>query len=282
MERIETYTDYRHFLRDFYEDRKKRLPIFSYRYFCIKAGLKSPTLFKEIVDGKRNITTKTLPGFIKGLGLTPLDAQYFSALVHFNQSKSTEEKTQYLEQMRNLKRKVPRDIVPIDQYSFYSRWYYLVLRELVCIYPWNGDYGKLAKAVNPPIKKSEAQEGVKFLLAKGFLTVDESGKFIQTKKALTSGSEVSSIGIRNFNEMMARRGVEAIHQFSASVRDIRTIVVGISPESYSLIKEEIREFMDRVAKIVDNDPRSDTVYNLGIQLFPLSNKDEEIRIEEQN
>jgi uncharacterized protein (TIGR02147 family) len=57
------------------------------------------------------------------------------------------------------------------------------------------------------------------------------------------------------------------------------MVIGISPDSYSLIKEEIREFMDRVAKIVDNDAKSETVYNLGIQLFPLSNKDEEINIE---
>jgi uncharacterized protein (TIGR02147 family) len=281
MERIENYTDYRQFLRDFYEDRKKHLPIFSYRYFCIKAGLKSPTLLKEIIDGKRNITTKTLPCFIKGLGLTPLDAQYFSALVHFNQSKGTQEKTHYLEEMRNLKRKVPRDVVPIDQYSFYSRWYYLVLRELACIFPWNGDFGRLAKAVNPPIKKSEAQEGIKFLLEKGFLSVDNRGNFVQTKKAITSGSEVTSIGIRAFNEIMGRRGVEAINQFSPEVRDIRTMLIGISPDSYALIKEEIREFMDRVAKIVDTDSKSDVVYNLGVQLFPLSNKNVENRSEEQ-
>ncbi|NLD99936.1 MAG: TIGR02147 family protein, partial [Fibrobacter sp.] len=57
MKRIENYSDYREFLRDFYQDRKKRLPIFSYRYFCIKAGIKSPTLFKEIVDGSRNLTS---------------------------------------------------------------------------------------------------------------------------------------------------------------------------------------------------------------------------------
>jgi uncharacterized protein (TIGR02147 family) len=270
MERIETYTDYRRYLKDYYEDRKNRFSFFSYRYFCNKSELKSPALFKEIVEGKRNLTSKTLPRFIKGLDLTPLDAQFFIALVHFNQSRSMVEKTQYLEQMNGLKRKIPRDVVPIDQYAFYSRWYLLVLRELACILPWKGDYGILAKAVDPPIKKSEAQSGIQFLVQKGFLLLQDDGTCLQTKRAITSGSEVSSIGIRNFNEKMTRRGADAINAFSQEVRDVRTMVIGISAESYPLIKAEIREFMDRVARIVDNDHTTDRVYNLGVQLFPVS------------
>lgn len=270
MERIETYTDYRHFLRDYYEDRKKRISVFSYRYFCMKAGIKSPTLFKEVVDGKRNLTPTTLPQFVKGLGLSSLDAQYFIALVHFNQSRSVQDKKQFLDHMSTLKRKIPREIVPIDQYAFYSRWYLLILRELACIIPWNGDYALLARTVNPPIKKSEAQEGITFLIQKGFLTRDTFGNYHQTKRAITSGSEVTSLGIRALNEWMTRRGADAINEFPQPLRDIRTMVIGISDESYELVKEEIREFMDRIARIVDNDAKSDRVYNLGLQLFPLS------------
>ena len=271
MKRVETYTDYRLFLRDYYEDRKKRFSFFSYRYFCLKAGLKSPAVFKEIVDGKRNLTSRMLPLFIKGLDLSPVDTNYFIALVHFNQSGSTEEKTQYLEQMQALKRKIPQEIVPIDHYALYSKWYLIVLRELACIIPWKGDYGLLAGNVNPPIKKSEAQEGIKFLVQKGFLKFREDGSCMQTSQAITSGSEVTSIGIRNFNEKMIRRGADAVHAFPQSLRDIRTMVIGISSESYPLIKHEIREFMDRVAQIVDNDRLSDRVYNVGVQFFPLSN-----------
>jgi uncharacterized protein (TIGR02147 family) len=270
MERLETYTNFRQYLSDYYNDRKKRIPVFSYRYFCIKAGIKSPALFQEIVAGKRNLTSKTIPRFIKGLDLSPIDAQYFTALVRFNQSKNMHEKTQYLDLMNSLKRKVPREVVPIDQYAFYSRWYLLILRELACIVPWNGDFGALAKAIVPPIKKSEAQEAIRFLVEKGFLTVKKGGAYVQTKRAITSGSEVTSIGIRNFNEHMTRRGADAINEFTPEVRDIRTMVVGISAESYPLIKHEIREFMDRVARIVDNDDKSDRVYNLGVQLFPVS------------
>ncbi len=281
MERIEAYTDYRQFLMDYYTDRKKRFPFFSYRSFCLKAGLKSPTIFKEVVGGKRNLTSKMLPRFIKGLDLNPVEMHYFIALVHFNQSKSVEEKTQYLEQMQGLRRKIPQEIVPIDQYALYSKWYLLVLRELACIIPWKGDYGMLARAVNPPIKKSEAYEGIFFLVQKGFLTLEKYGIYHQTNQAITTGSEVTSIGIRNFNEKMTRRGADAVNEFPPSVRDVRTMVIGISTESYSLIKHEIREFMDRVAQIADNDRASDRVYNLGVQLFPISKLNETAESDER-
>ncbi len=60
MERIEHYEDFRAYLRDFYDDRKKRSPYFSYRTFARKAGLTSPSHFKEVVDGTRKLTAKTI------------------------------------------------------------------------------------------------------------------------------------------------------------------------------------------------------------------------------
>jgi uncharacterized protein (TIGR02147 family) len=154
MERIEHYTDYRAYLHDFYEDRKKRLPIFSYRYFCIKAGLKSPTLYKEVVEGKRNLTSKTIVRFSRGLGLSSPDAEYFMALVYFNQSKSDDEKQKLLERMRGLRRKIHQQVVPLDLYEYYSCWHYPVLRELACVLDWHGDYGILANTVLPKIRKN--------------------------------------------------------------------------------------------------------------------------------
>ncbi|MBN1760250.1 MAG: DUF4423 domain-containing protein, partial [Chitinispirillaceae bacterium] len=57
-------------------------------------------------------------------------------------------------------------------------------------------------------------------------------------------------------------------------RDIRSVIAGISPASYARIKEEIREFISRVIRIVDDDTTSDRVYSLNLQLFPLSKPDD--------
>lgn len=164
MERIEFYTDYRTFLKDFYAEKKKRHSYFSYRYFCSKAGITSPALYKEVVGGQRNLTERTIEAFIKGMGLIESDASYFRVLVHFNQSENEREKVEALERLRGLKRKVKQEVVPLDLYEYYSVWYYPVLRELACILDWNGDCRLLARAVIPAIKKrygSVVDDGVR-------------------------------------------------------------------------------------------------------------------------
>jgi uncharacterized protein (TIGR02147 family) len=271
MERIEYYSDYRVYLKDYYTDRKQRLSVFSYRYFCMKAGIKSPTLYKEVVEGKRNLTSKTMAQFAKGMGLSSSDSEYFYTLVHFNQSKSPDEKQKLLERMRGLRRKITQHVVPLDLYEYYSSWHYPVIRELACLLRWNDDYSILANAIIPKIKKSEAKQAVTFLLDKQFLKRTKDGTFTQTNPAISSGTEVTSIGVRAFNEIMAQRGKEAIRKFPPTIRDVRTLVIGISKKNYSLIKEETREYLDRIIRIVDDDKESDRVYNLNIHLFPLSN-----------
>lgn len=270
MERIEHYEDFRAYLRDFYEDRKKRSPYFSYRTFARKAGLTSPSHFKEVVDGTRKLTAKTIGKFIKGLGLTDHDARYFTALVHFNQSRSPQEKQHFLEQMRGLKQKVRQYRVPLDHFELYSRWYHVAIRELACLVDWGDDYGRLASMLEPPIKKSEARAGVEFLVNAGFLRRCTGGRYEQCNPAITSGSEVCSAGVRAYNKYMAGRARDAIEQFPPSERDMQSMTVGISREAYAQIKQEMQEFFARVARIVDDDKGSDRVYNMNVHLFPLS------------
>lgn len=272
MDRIETYTDYRQFLKDYYDEQKRRFTHFSYRYFCIKSGITSPALFKEIAEGKRNLTERTTDAFIKGLGLTDLDANYFRALVHFNQTDNEQEKALILEQLKGFRRKIKQLPVPVDLYGYYSTWYNPVVRELACIIDWKDDYQVLADTLDPPIKKSEARAAVAFLIDNGFIRKTENGNYLQTNPAITTGSEVVSQAIRSFNEELAKKGVDAIQAHPPADRDIRTIITGVSRKSYLLVKEEMREFISRVIRIVDDDKDADRVYSLNLQLFPLSKK----------
>lgn len=273
MQHIEFYTDYRKFLQDYYDDHKRRFAFFSYRYFCQKSGIRSPALFKEVVCGHRNLTSKTTEYFIKGLGLTERDAAYFRGLVQLNQSDNEQDKINIIEHLRGLRKKVDQKNVPLDGYDFYNTWYIPILRELACCISWNDDYRILARSVFPAIKKSEAREAVSFLVKKGFLHRNDNGTYIQRDPAITTGSEVTSVAIRAFNELMAHKGAEAIQHFPATQRDVRTVIAGVSATGYRQIKEEIREFVARVVRIVDDDTPADRVYSLNLQFFPVSQND---------
>jgi len=269
MKRIEFYDDFREYLRDFYEYQKKRFPHFSHRYFCRKAALKSPSHFIEIIDGRRKLTSKMLDLFIKGLELTQNDANYFTTLVNFNQSKNSTEKQQLLMQLRGMKRKVKQALVSTEYYEYYSKWYNIIIRELACLIKWNDDYELLAKSIIPRIKKNEARESVAFLIRAEFLRKD-GDCYVQTEPAITSGSEVCSLGIRSYNRFMAERAQKAIEEFPTANRDIQSLTIGISKESFQLIKQEMQEFLSRVVRIVDSEKCADQVYNVNVHLFPMS------------
>lgn len=272
LKRIEHYADYRQYLRDFYEDRKRRSPGYSYRVFCRKSGIKSPSLFKEVIQGKRNLTKKTIPAFAKGLGLTDTDASFFAQLVAYNQSSTSEEKQNCLERMRGLRRPVKQKVIPLDQREYFAKWYNPVLRESTCIFDWHEDFSVLARSLDPPISTREAHNGVSLLLRLGMIIKKPDGKYIQADQAITTGPEVVSDGVRMLNRHLSTLGVEAIERFSPSNRDISSMVIGMSSRTFSLIKQEILEFRRRIARIVDDENHPDQVYNVNIQFFPTSKK----------
>jgi uncharacterized protein (TIGR02147 family) len=270
VETIDHYDNFRKFLKDYYEDSKLRSNTFSYRYFCKKAGIKSPSFYKEVVDGKRDLTPNMADAFAKALRLSASDRRYFKALVAFNQSSSVQEKQIHLEQMHSLRRRVRRNPVPLQHYTYFSRWYHPAIRELACIADWNNDYTLLAKMVRPPIQASQARESIELLTVMGFIRKNQSGRYEQTTPALGADSEIQMVALRNYNKTMAELAGNAIETVPRDEREIRSLTVGISKSSYDLLREEIQCFVERIVRIVDDDKVSDRVYNINIHLFPVS------------
>ncbi len=85
MKPIYGYANYRTFLRDFYHEKKRLNPYYSYRLFSMKAGFRAPNLLKLVMDGDRNLTRNSLTKFVRALKLSEHEARYFETLVRRNQ-----------------------------------------------------------------------------------------------------------------------------------------------------------------------------------------------------
>ncbi|MBL8026226.1 MAG: TIGR02147 family protein [Fibrobacteres bacterium] len=263
MEKFETYTNYRLFLRDFYISKKKKNPRYSYRTFCKAAGITSPSLYSEIAEGKRNLTSSYLPAFIKGLKLTEAQGRFFTALVNYNQASTDKEKVAYLEQPV---------LVSSIQYEYYSKWYHSAIRELACTLDWQDDYKKLAKMLSPRITVKEARKSIKLLLQLGLIKKSENGRYKQENPLISTGMDISSLAVRKLNDTLSTLGREAIERYQPTERNITSMIAGVSDDSYPLIIKEINEFYQRIMSIVSADNKTNRVYNINLQLFPLTSK----------
>jgi uncharacterized protein (TIGR02147 family) len=269
MNPIYEYIDYRKYLKDFYEESKTQKRYFSYRFFAQRAGLKSPILLKMVIDGKRNLSRKTIGKFIAGMNLKEKEAVYFCNLVLFNQAKSSMEKQEHYRVLRSLSKMVPQHIIEDDGFEYFDKWYFSAIREGMCQYRYNDNWKLVAMSVNPPITPEEAREAVEWLLEKRLLKKKKNGTYEQVHKAISTRSEVKSLVVRNFNRKMLQIAERSLDAVPVKRRYATGLTVGLSREAYDIIVAEIEAFRDRIVRIVNSLEQNDRVYQVGIQLFPL-------------
>src|SRR3990167_5240725 len=162
------YRDYRSFLHDWYSASKKSSG-FSLRVFSKRAGFGSPSFFKLVSEGKRNLTEKSLPKFMTGLNLNKQEQDFFRNLVFFNQAAAYHEKDFYYQNL--LRSKKFSQLKPIEKshYEYYSTWYHPVIRELVISKDYDGTAEWIASRVSPPITVQQAEKSVELLEKLGFI-----------------------------------------------------------------------------------------------------------------
>jgi uncharacterized protein (TIGR02147 family) len=265
------YMNFRDYLRDYYEDKKKAHAFYSFRLFSQKAGFTSPNFFKLVIDGKRNLSKESAFKFSKALGHTKKEADYFENLVFFNQSKTLEEKNAYLSNVMRFRGKSDPKKIEESEYSYYSNWYNPVIRELVIAMDFKENFKKLGQAAIPAISEAEARQSVKLLAELGFIQKNGDGTYSKTSAVLTTGPQVRSVAIANYHKVMMQRASESIERFSAVQRDISSLTLSVSPQAFAAIIARIQDFRKEILELSEMDENRQKVVQLNLQLFPLSN-----------
>lgn len=270
--RIYDYTDYRKYLLDYYHDQKQRSKVFSYRYFARKAGINSIGLYKDIIEGKRHLGRSLVIRFSQAIGHSAKEAEYFENMVFFNEADSLEEKKVYFERMMtSYQSKAHR--IEGDKYEFFSKWYYVAVREVLSYFKFKDDYRSLANAISPPIRPDQAEKAIKLLSKIGLIRQDEQGNYKRVENVISTGDELRALTVANFQKEMMDLGKEALERHSYDMRDISTLTLSIDKPTFERMKEEVIALRKKFLNMAVQVENADCVYQLNCQFFPLSRKD---------
>ncbi len=270
MKLIYTYIDYRKYLADYYQEKKDTTRHFSYRYFAQRANIKSPAFLKDVILGKRNLTSDVTEKCIAALNLNKKESRFFRHLVLFNQAKSASEKQDAYSVMLSMMNSVNEYHLTKKQYIYFEKWYYSVIRELVCIHDFKDNFDLLAQSVKPSISTAEARKAVTLLCDLSLISKQKDNTYKQQDLAITSDDPMVALARRSFNSEMLMLAKNANETHPVSERNISGITMGISKACYDVLLAEITSFKERIKSIVNQDTSSTHVYQLNIQLFPLS------------
>lgn len=276
MKSIFSYIDYRKYIAEYFVVMKKTQESFSYRYFSLKAGIASPSFVKMVIDGKRNIGNKFIENFAKGLKLNKKESEFFRHLVLFDQATTVADKHEQYRKIRALKESLQIKNISYEQSDYFATWYNPVVRELITIYDFQDDFEKIARSICPPIKTNQARGSVNLLLRLKLVEKQADGTYIQKDLSVINNEKEDLMAIRHFNREMHQLSFRAMDEFPINKRNVSGMTVGISSAMYDVICEEISSFKERIADLVSMDHDSNSVYQMNIQLFPLSCENDEV------
>jgi len=274
--KIFEYLDYREFLRDYYQSKKAANPAFSLRAFSDKIGFKAKDFISRVMQGDKNLSAQSIQKIVTGLHFGKREASFFEDLVWFNQAETMDEKNSWFQKMQNELKIVRftegQHQLAFYQYQVYSHWRHLVVRSLIGMYGFHGDFASLSKSVHPTITIEEAKESVELLEKCNLVQKKEDGSYELVNKDITTGDRTSKIALRGFHQRCLALGAESIDRDPPNMRNISGLTLGISQEGYEKIVERMSAFRKEIAQIANEDKDADKVYQLQLLLFPIGGK----------
>ena len=266
MKPIVEYTDFRKYMRDFYEDRKLR-SAFSWREFSKNAGFSSPSYMKVVCDGKSKLSRIGVERTGAAMGLTGFEMDYFRAMVKFGQAETEEKKKAAYEEMLSIAKTYNVRTLEGDLFLYYDSWRNPVLRELAPIMP-GATPGEMAKMCYPEVSAAEVRDSLDFLTKSGLLK-RENGNFVQSETSVKGSTDATRLALRGMHREMSKLATPAL-ELPKEIRNFSGVTMGLSRESFGKIEKVLDECRRQIIDIAAEEKNIEQVYRLNLQLFPLT------------
>jgi uncharacterized protein (TIGR02147 family) len=196
--------------------------------------------------------------------------------VAYNNAGAIHDKQRFFERMASIKVSSKEGSLPQlvrkEHYRYFSQWYHPVVRSLIHLYGFSGDYKTLARTVRPQISPAQAKKSVALLENLGFIRIKDGGYSV-VDTIITSAPEVTSLAIHNFHTQTAEMARKALSDVPRDRRNFTGVTLGMSATSFKQVCKELEDFRTRLLELANNDANDDDehgVYQINLQMFPVS------------
>jgi len=287
---ISDYLDYRLYLRDFYRHKKfitkNDLRPYSYQLFSAAANIKSPNYLKMIIEGQRNLSEEMIAKFAKALGLNKDQSEEFLYMVKLNQADDTSERNIYLKKISEIRVEQKLKSGEIDRKTWEKipNWVAWILYAMIDQEGVSFSTKNLKDLLRGKASEQEIEAALNSLLASGEIKKDAAtGVIKKSHNLIESPEEIPVALIRKLQTQLMYLGLESLYQDAPQDREFGTLTMSLTKEEFEEIKFKLRQLRKSIHKdnsIARADKKGERVYQLNIQLFPVTNKVSEEQIAE--
>ncbi|MGZ3748336.1 MAG: TIGR02147 family protein [Pseudobdellovibrionaceae bacterium] len=278
---VSDYLDYRQYLAHFFEYKRKQtasdLRPYSYATFSAAANIKSPNYLKMIIEGRRNLSEEMVLKFAKALGLNKEATEDFALLVSYGQATDPANRNMFLKELSEHRVQVKLKRGEIDQKTWdkIPNWAAWVIYAMVDQEGVSYDTKTLKDLLRGKASEAEIEQALQSLFKSGELIQDpETGKVKKAHTLIEAAEDVPVALVRKLQAQLMYLGLESLYQDAATEREFGTLTMSLTKQEFEEIKFKLRQMRKQINKdnsIARASSKGEKVYQLNIQLFPVSN-----------
>ena len=239
-------------LRKIYLSKAEKNPRYSLRAFSRTLGL-SHSLISLIFAGKRRLSESALKAVLARLELN---------------------KTQRRILLKQLGAQTDSDAAHADfnhiseeRFTFISEWQHYAILSLLETPDFNMDPEWIAQRLNiSPILALDSVQR----LTKLDLIRNEGGTWVQSGGFIRFNNKKSTNASRTFHKNLIMKSIDSLENDSFEIRNHSGITFPMDPKDIPYAMKRIREFRLSLSDELSEKGKKNEVYNLCIQLFPLT------------
>ncbi|MFV8257152.1 DUF4423 domain-containing protein [Bdellovibrio bacteriovorus] len=278
---LSDYMNYRQFLADFYLFKRKAskgsLRAYTYAVFSAAANIKSPNYLKMIIEGKRNLSDDMIGKFGKALGFMKDQTEEFRLLVQFTQAMDPAERNMYLKKLseHRVAGKLKSGEIDRKTWEKVPNWVAWIIYAMIDQDGVSFDTATLKKLLRGKASEDEIDNALTTLITSGDLRRDEvTGELKKARSLTDSPEEIPVALVRKLQSQLMYLGLESLYQDQPTEREFGTLTLSLTKSEFEEIKFKLRQMRKALHKdnsIARMKDKGERVYQLNIQLFPVTN-----------
>ena len=279
---LSQYMDYRKYLGDFYaykrEQTKKDIRPYSYQMFSAAANIKSPQYLRLIIEGKRNLSIDMVAKFAKALNLQKEQTEELKNLVNYTQATDPSERNRYLKELmeKRVNQKIKSGEIDSKAWEKVPGWVAWILYSMVDQKNVTFETAQLKQLLGEKATLDEIQDALKKLLDAGELVRDPATGAIKKARPLMENADNIPVAlVKKLQAELLYLGMESLFQDDPTEREFGTVTLSLTEKEFEEIKFKLRQMRKSMTKdnsIARSHSEGDRIYQLNIQLFPVTKR----------
>ena len=247
----------------------------SYVQFTKSVGLGQCNTMLLVIQGKRNLSKDSIKKISKALGVVGVKREYLECLVTLQVAKDESERANILEELWKIRAKAMGEQFSGKKLQFFSDWIHVAVLEILRLKEDISTEEQLLKRIRHKVRLDRVKKSVVLLKELGMIEKEHDTGFLKvTTQSISTGSEVRGLVFLLYHRQVIELALTSLTQDLAAKRDISAITIPINVSQLAEVKELTKNFRRQLAKLSEAADSAEEVYQVNIQVFPLTQKGE--------